>query len=217
MNVSRLSRRIASAAATVSVAATALVASPAAAEKASDEGTLTLPVTGAVALARPAAGFPLPTGARLVGTLNPDFTVAGDLLVPETAVPVRLLGLPRFGDTTATVRFVGTAPTQTTFAEDGTVSVTHTFRLEVPQLDADDLPDDELVKETCRSGEITATLHADSFDLFEPFPLDGTFTVPPFRGCGGSVFGLPGVRDLLMTELLSGPDNVLSVTVGPVS
>lgn len=218
MNVSPLGRRIASLAATGLVAVTALLAPPSGATTriGSEDGTLSIPVTGEVELDRPDVSFPLPSGTRLEGALNSDFTVAGDLLVPGTGVPVRLLDFPRVGDTTAEVRVVGTAPTETVFAEDGTVTVVHSFRLEVPRLDPDEGSDQDLVKETCRSGEIIATLHGEGFDLFEPFPLEGTFAVPSFRGCGTSVFGLPGVRDLFMTELLAG-SGTLRLTVGPFS
>ena len=218
MQISRIRTALGSVVTTALVAATTLFASlPASADVAAEEGTLTLPVTGEAHLAKRDTVLTLPAGAKMVGKLNPDFTVTGDLLIPDTTARMRIFGVPKLGDTTSTVRIVGTAPTQTTFDADGGVTVVNKVRIEIPRVSSDALPYVNVVRDTCRTGEITATLHGDTFDLFTPFPLEGSFTIPAFKQCGYSVFGLPAARDLLLTELLSGPDNTMSLMVGPVS
>ncbi|WP_110183063.1 hypothetical protein [Nocardioides solisilvae] len=222
MAFSRLGRRLVTTVTTAVVGALLAggapptAAAPPTLDTLASEDTLSLPVSGQVSLARAEASVPLPTGSRLHGELNPDFTLSGDLLVPPTTVPVRLAGTPHHGDATAEVRVVATAPTETVFADDGSVTVRHTFRLEVPAF-VPDASGTSVVNETCRTAPLTVALHGDRFDLFESFTLEGTFALPSFRGCGRSVLGLPGFRDLLMTDLLSGSDNTLSLTVGPLS
>lgn len=213
--------RLASVAAAGVVATTALAVAPQAtaaipAATAAAEGGIkvTLPISGEATIAKRDTTLHLPEGAQMVGELVGN-TVTGDLTIPPATAKMRILDIPKIGDTTSTVRIVGTAPAVTTLNPDGSVTVVNRFRIEIPRVSSDLLPSLNIVKETCRSKEITATLHGPKFELFAPFPLEGTFTIPKFEQCGWSFLGLPSARDLLLSELLSGPDNTMKLMAGP--
>lgn len=209
------------AAAAVVAGSTALIGAPASTAAVSTAGggtPVTLPVTGEAFLAKRNTTLHLPAGAKMVGTLAPDLTVTGELTIPETTAKMRILNIPKIGDTTSTVRIVGTAPTITKIdAKNGlAMTVTNKFRIELPRVSSDLLPKLNIVLPTCRTKEITATM-TGYFKLSGPSAISGTFDIPAFEKCGYSIFGLPSARDLLLTELISGPNNTMNLQVGPLS
>lgn len=176
---------------------------------------VTIPITGTSTLKKQNATLTLPAGGQMKGVLSGD-TVTGTMTIPTITAKLRIYGVPTFGDTTSTVKIVETKPAITKLEVDGSVRVTSTFRLELPKVSSDLFPGVNLVRPTCRTREISAVLTAAKFELFTPFPLAGTFAIPAFENCGYSLFGLPSPRDLLMTSLLSGPDNKMDLMAGPV-
>ncbi|WP_109510345.1 hypothetical protein [Nocardioides speluncae] len=205
-------RMLVTAAAAATIAGSTLVgAAPAQAA----DINVTIPITGTSTLKKQNATLTLPAGAKMTGVLSGD-TVTGSMTIPTITAKLRIFGVPTLGDTTSTVKIVETKPAVTKLEVDGSVKVTSTFRLELPKVTSDVLPSVNVVRPTCRTKEISAVLTAAKFDLFTPFALSGTFTIPAFEKCGYSLFGLPSGRDLLMTSLLSGPDNRMDLMAGPV-
>ncbi|WP_185994628.1 hypothetical protein [Nocardioides campestrisoli] len=193
------------------LALTTGVAAPSAAAADSDSGdTLTRLATGSATLAGGETSVRLPWGTRLEGTLNPDFSIDGGLHFSSTPFTVELPGA------TARVRFVTTDPGGTTADGEGAVVVRSGFAVQVTELFRDESPETNLVRETCTSGEVTATLTGSWADIFTPTTLAGDLTVPTFRRCGASFLNLPSARDALVSGLLAGPGSTLELSVAPV-
>ncbi|MGH1561956.1 hypothetical protein [Mumia sp. DW29H23] len=179
---------------------------------------VTLPITGNATVAKQGATLEIPEGAKLSGdfTFGPPISVVGDVDIPTIEAHIRLLGIPGLGDTTSTVKMVQTAPTAATVGTDGVVNVDLTFRLDVPRVSSDLLPFLNIVRSGCRTGEIKTTLHSTTpFSLTEPVTLAGEFTIPKFEGCGFKIGPTSG-RDLLLTSLLSGSGNTMTLQAGPI-
>ncbi|MBW9206894.1 hypothetical protein KV102_11085 [Mumia sp. zg.B53] len=179
---------------------------------------VTLPITGTATVAKQNATLQIPEGASLDGDFNfgPPITVVGDVNIPPIEAHIRLLGIPGLGDTTSTVKLVQTSPTAATVGEDGVVSVDLSFRLAVPRVSSDLLPFLNIVRSGCGTGEITTTLRSTTpFSLTEPVQLEGEYTIPKFQGCGYKIGPTSG-RDLLLTSLLSGSGNKMTLQAGPI-
>ena len=177
----------------------------------SDSGdTLTRLAAGSATLAGAEKTVRLPWGTRLEGTLNPDFSIDGGLHFSRTSFAVDLPGA------TARVRFVTTDPGGTTSDGEGAVVLRSAFAVQVTELFRDGSPETNLVRETCTSGEATATLTGAWADIFTPTTLTGELAVPTFRDCGPSFLNLPSTRDALVGGLLAGPGGTLELSVAPV-
>ncbi|QMW67167.1 hypothetical protein H4N58_04380 [Mumia sp. ZJ1417] len=179
---------------------------------------VTLPISGTTTVAKQNATLEIPEGAKLTGDFDfgPPISVVGDLSIPTIDAHIRLLGIPGLGDTTSTVKIVQTRKAAATVGNDGIVVVDVAFRLEVPRVSSDLLPFLNIVRSGCRTGEVTTTLRStEPFSLTEPANLVGEFTIPGFQGCGFKVGPTSG-RDFLLTQLLSGSGNQMSLKAGPI-
>ncbi|KAA1422747.1 hypothetical protein FE697_011310 [Mumia zhuanghuii] len=179
---------------------------------------VTLPITGTTTVAAQNATLTIPEGASLDGdfSFGPPISVVGDVNIPTINAQIRLLGIPGLGDTTSKVNLVQTGQTKASVGDGGIVNVDLTFRLDVPRVSSDLLPFINIVRSGCHTGEIKTTLHSTSpFSLTEPVSLEGEFTIPKFEGCGFKIGPTSG-RDLLLTSLLSGPGNTMSLKAGPI-
>lgn len=179
---------------------------------------VTLPITGNATVAKQNATLKIPDGAKLTGdfTFGPPATVVGDVDIPTIEAHIRLLGIPGIGDTTSTVKLVQTAPTVATVGNNGIVNVDLTFRLAVPRVSPDLLPFLNIVRGGCRTGQTKTTLHSTTpFSLTKPVELKGGFTIASFEGCGFKIGPTSG-RDLLLTRLLSGSGNTMTLQAGPI-
>ncbi|WP_262848639.1 hypothetical protein [Mumia quercus] len=179
---------------------------------------VTLPISGTATVAKQNATLVIPEGAQLTGDFDfgPPLSVVGDLTIPTIDARIRLLGIPGIGDTTSTVKIVQTRQATATVGTDGIVVVDVAFRLEVPRVSSDLLPFLNIVRSGCRTGEVTTTLRStEPFSLTEPANLVGEYTIPAFEGCGFKIGPTSG-RDFLLTQLLSGGGNQMSLQAGPI-
>jgi hypothetical protein len=87
------------------------------------------------------------------------------------------------------------------------LSTTTTFTLQVTDVHKDALPRINLVKPGCRTVRAsTLTLNNTTpVDLSKPITMVGTYTIPPFTGCG--------LLTPLLTLLLSGPGNTMTLNL----
>lgn len=201
---------------TAMVGTTALMATPAQAEEIPADYNIRKDVTGSATLAKRGMELNLPPGSKLHSRLNPDFTLSSRLVTPPSTVKMRIFDVPKIGDVTANVKIQGTQDSAGVLGANNSITVTNKFKITIPRISSDALPKVNIVKSTCSSGEITAELSGTYTDLLgAPFDVSGDFDIPAFKGCGFSLFGLPAARDLLLTEMLSGPDNTLNLTVSP--
>lgn len=220
MKNSRFRVRLAAAlSAVAALGATTFVAAPAHAEEIPPEYALVRDVTGSATIAKRGMHLDLPEGSKLYSKLNPDFSLQSKLITPESTVNLRIFDVPKLGDVIAKVKIQATedSMSQLDFAN-GTITTTNKFKITIPHLASALLPRVNLVKKTCASGEITAELSgsADNGDLLgSPINVSGEFEIPEFRGCGISLFGLPAARDALISSMLAGGGNTLSLTLTP--
>lgn len=223
MKSSRIHRRIAALIGVFAVVGTtALVAAPAQAAEAPPEGyPLVRDVSGTATIAKRGMELNLPEGSKLYSKLDlTTFTLQSKLITPQSTVKLRIFDVPTLGDVTAKVKIQGTADSVTTLGENGTVSAVNKFKITIPHLASDLAPRLNLVKSTCASGEITANLTGAAENgnpLADPINISGTFDIPDFRGCGISLFGLPSARDALISSMLAGSGNTLSLTLTPAA
>lgn len=222
MKHTRIRRRVAAIVGILAVAgSTALVAAPAQAETIPPEYNLVRDVTGSATIAKRGMELSLPEGSKLYSkvTLGEDGSLglASKLVTPPSTVKLRILDVPKLGDVTATVKIQSTADSISVLGP-GTISTTNKFKITIPRLSSDLAPRLNLVKSTCASGEITAELQGTYTDLFTaPITVAGQFDIPDFKGCGISLFGLPSARDALISSMLAGPGNSLSLTLTPAA
>lgn len=213
-----LRTRIAAIAAASTVAVGLIgVAAPANAEPIN----VTLPLSGSTTLAKQGAKITLPAGGSIVG----DFDLGdgatrptlsnGKLSIPEFSTKLQIKQLGPLGPTTSKVKIVPTKPINATVTADNYIEATTAFRINLTDVRSDILPFFSIAKPTCVSGEIPITLKStNKFSLTDTFNLEGTYNLPSFTKCGDGLFG--GAIDGLLTTLLSGPGNTLSLKAGPL-
>jgi hypothetical protein len=189
--------------------------------------TALLGATTAVAVAAPAQAAPIPINFNNVtGTTHlakPNVDVAVPRSTVQTQVDLEtgtVTGTANLADLTAklnlanligvtsTVRIVPVGGlTGTIDLAASKLSTTTSFTLSVIDVHLDAAPRINLVKSSCRTVRAsTLTLNNTTpVDLFQPITMVGTYTIPPFTGCG--------LLTPLLSLLLSGPNNTMTLNL----
>lgn len=200
--------------------ATTLVAAPAQAETIPPEYNLVRDVAGSATIAKRDMSLNLPEGSKLYSKLDfENFTLQSKLITPPSTVNLRIFDVPTLGDVIAQVKIQATQDSMSQLDfNTSSITTTNKFKITIPHLASAVAPKLNLVKKTCASGEITAELSgvAEGGNLLgDPITVSGEFEIPDFRGCGISFFGLPSARDALISSMLAGGGNTLSLTLTP--
>ncbi|HEY8526027.1 MAG TPA: hypothetical protein VIL48_13745 [Acidimicrobiales bacterium] len=133
--------------------------------------------------------------------------VVGDLSLPPASTFVNLVGLVPAARATFVMEPIGPAAGHVDLAG-GTFSVTSTFDIHVPEIDPLGLGLANLSTPTCKtSTPITVTM-SGPFNLDGASTFTGTFTIPPFQGCG--------LATTALNLLAPGPGNTFTATATPV-
>jgi hypothetical protein len=162
-------------------------------------------VTGTTFLAKPKVTAVIPQS-----TINTQIdlgtgTLTGQAHIPDLTVKMTLLNLV---PVTSTVSIVPAGDlTGTVDLANNKLSTTTRFSIAVRNVHLDATPGINLVPSGCRTrGTTSATLtNTTPIDLFNGTTVSGTYTVPSFTHCG--------LTTPLLTQLLSGPNNVLTLTL----
>lgn len=188
-------------------------------------------VTGTSTIAKTGDKLRLPKGAMLRAHLNlrKAKISKGSLEVPTITAHMNakipgldfLPGVP----TTAKVNMVQTAPITGKIFRRGpnkghVKTVAHT-RLAIPKVTLDVpipiLNGINIVQDTCTTDPFKIKMVSENkFSLNGKLHVKPTFTIPKFDKC--SIVNVPpfGLRNTLLTQLLSGPGNTLNLKIGPV-
>jgi hypothetical protein len=201
----RLPRRFLLAAATLALAAggAAISAQPASADPVINLNFAN--VTGTTFLAKPKVTAVIPQS-----TINTKLDLGtgqltGQAHISDITVHMALLNLVKV---TSTVSIVSAGDlTGTVDLAKGTISTTTSFTIAVRNVHLDAAPGINLVPSGCRTRKATsATLNNTTpIDLTNGTTVSGTYTVPSFTHCG--------LTTPLLTQLLAGPNNVLTLTL----
>ncbi|MEU4420909.1 hypothetical protein AB0F81_09795 [Actinoplanes sp. NPDC024001] len=162
-------------------------------------------VTGTTHLAKPNVDVAVPTSSVQTLIDLDTNTVTGSANLADLTAKMKLAHLI---GTTSTVKIVPVGGlTGTIDLGASKLSTTTTFTLQVVDVHQDAFPRINLVKQGCRTVRpSTLTLNNTSpVELFKPITMEGTYTIPPFKGCG--------LLTPLLTLLLSGPNNTMKLTL----
>jgi hypothetical protein len=202
--VGQLRRTLVTAATTLMVAAAgAAIAQPAHADTIFN---LNYPhTTGSTFLAKPKVTAPIPTSTVMIAADLDTGTLTGTAQISDLTVHLNLAGLV---GTTATVSIVPAGGLTGSFnLTTATITTTTRFTIAVRNVHLDATPGINLVPSGCRTRTPTsATLNNTTpLQVFGSTTVSGTYTVPGFTHCG--------LLTPLLTLLLSGPNNVLTLTI----
>jgi hypothetical protein len=162
-------------------------------------------VTGTTHLAKPDVDVAVPTSSVQTELDLETNTVTGSVNLADLTAKLKLAKLI---GVTSTVKIVPVGGlTGTIDLGASKLSTTSSFTLQVTDVHTDALPRVNLVKSGCRTVRpSTLTLNNTTpVELFQPITMVGTYTIPPFKGCG--------LLTPLLTLLLSGPDNTMTLTL----
>jgi len=207
--MNRLLRTRAARGATVTAFAgilTAVVAAttPAAASAAGTTVKVRYPVNGSTFLKAANATVPLGPGALRAKVNLSTGTVTASLNLPPATGSFTELGLI---PVTATVAFIQDGPTTGTVdLNTGAVTTTSTITLQITSLSVAGLP--VPVGPACESATpATVSLASQpGFSIVKGGTVSGTYTVPPFAGCG--------LITPVLNLTITGPGNTISLTLG---
>jgi hypothetical protein len=162
-------------------------------------------VTGSTYLAKPKVTAQIPqstvtsklnlTTGQLTGQANiADITVHMKLinLIPVTST----VSIVPAGDLTGTVDFTA-----------GKLTTTTKFTVAIRNVHLDATPGINLVPSGCKTRTSTTAVLTNTtpIDIFNGTTVSGTYTLPSFTHCG--------LTTVLLTQLLSGPNNVMTLTL----
>jgi hypothetical protein len=189
--------------------------------------TALLGAAAAITVAAPAQAAPIPVnfnnvaGTTHLGKPNIDVTVPTSSVQTEVELETNTvtgsadladltakLNLVHLVGVTSTVRIVPVGGlTGTIDLGASKLSTTMRFTLQVIDVHQDAVPRINLVRPGCRTVRAsTLTLNNTTpVDLFQPITMVGTYTIPPFTGCG--------LLTPLLSLLLSGTDNTMTLTL----
>ena len=188
-------------------------------------------VRGTATIAKTGDTLQLPKGAKLTSNLVlPGGKIRkGRLEVPTITAHMnaKIPGLEFLPPvpTTAKVRMVQTRNIRGRVIQKGKNrghmrAVAHT-RLAVPKVTLDVplpiLDGINIVQKTCTTEPFKITmLSTNKLNLNKKIKVNATYTIPKFDGC--SIVNVPpfGLRNSLLTQLLSGPGNTLKLQIGPL-
>ncbi|BAL88499.1 hypothetical protein AMIS_32790 [Actinoplanes missouriensis 431] len=160
-------------------------------------------VTGTTHLAKPNVDVTVPTSSVKTMIDLDTKTVTGSVNLSDLTAKLKLANLI---GVTSTVKIVPVGDLSGTIDLGASkLSTTSKFTLQVTNVHKDALPKLNLVKKGCRTVRpSTLTLNNTSpVELFKPITMEGTYTIPPFTGCG--------LLTPLLTLLLSGPNNTMKL------
>jgi hypothetical protein len=162
-------------------------------------------VTGTTHLAKPNVDVAVPASSVQTQLDLETNTVTGNANLADLTAKLKLANLI---GVTSTVKIVPVGGlTGTIDLSASKLSTTTRFTLQVVDVHQDAAPRINLVKPSCRTVRAsTLTLNNTTpVDLFQPITMVGTYTIPPFTGCG--------LLTPLLTLLLSGPDNTMTLNL----
>lgn len=162
-------------------------------------------VTGTTYLAKPKINVAVPTSTVQTQLDLETNTVTGSVNLANLTARMKLAKLI---GVTSTVKIVPVGGlTGTVDLGASKLTTTTSFTLQVVNVHQDALPRINLVKPGCRTVRASKlTLNNTTpVKLFQPITMVGTYTIPPFTGCG--------VLTPLLSLLLSGPDNKMTLTL----
>jgi hypothetical protein len=162
-------------------------------------------VTGTTHLAKPNVDVAVPTSSVQTQVDLETNTVTGTANLANLTAKLNLANLI---GVTSTVKIVPVGGlTGTIDLGASKLSTTTRFTLQVIDVHLDAAPRINLVKSSCRTVRAsTLTLNNTTpVDLFQPITMVGTYTIPPFTGCG--------ILTPLLSLLLSGPNNTMTLTL----
>ena len=160
-------------------------------------------VTGTTYLAKPKINVAVPTSTVQTQLNLDNNTVTGSVNLADLTAKMKLAKLI---GVTSTVKIVPVGGlTGTIDLGASKLSTTTKFTLQVVNVHQDNLPRINLVKPGCRTVRAsTLTLNNTTpVALFQPITMVGTYTIPPFTGCG--------LLTPLLSLLLSGPNNKMTL------
>jgi len=162
-------------------------------------------VTGTTHLAKPNVDVAVPTSSVQTQLDLETNTVSGSANLADLTAKLKLAHLI---GVTSTVKIVPVGGlTGTIDLGASKLSTTTRFTLQVIDVHQDAVPRINLVKPSCRTVRpSTLTLNNTTpVDLFQPITMVGTYTIPPFTGCG--------LLTPLLSLLLSGPNNTMTLNL----
>jgi hypothetical protein len=195
---------------TLMLATTALLGAAAAVAVAAPAQAAPIPinfnnVTGTTHLAKPNVDVDVPTSSVQTQVDLETNTVTGTANLANLTAKLNLANLI---GVTSTVKIVPVGGlTGTIDLGASKLSTTTRFTLQVVDVHLDVAPRINLVKSNCRTVRAsTLTLNNTTpVDLFQPITMVGTYTIPPFTGCG--------ILTPLLSLLLSGPNNTMTLNL----
>lgn len=198
-------------AAVVSLVASLGVASVASAQGIALSGT----VSGSLTLKKLNQSVAFPSGSTFSATITPttgtNATLSGNVSVPTFTSTLSLVGLPVAN---ATLQLVPTEPVSGTVTglgtSTGTISATTAANINLLSLNPTLTPFINLVTPGCTTSSpvvFPLSYSGPLNSLTSPLTFTGTVTIPPLTHCG--------LLTPILTGLMSGPGNQVSLTLTP--
>jgi hypothetical protein len=162
-------------------------------------------VTGTTFLAKPMVTAAIPQSTIKTQIDLGNGTFKGQASIPDITVKLRLLNIINI---TSTVAIVPAGDlTGTLDLANSKLSTTTTFSIRIKNVHLDAAPGINLVTPGCQTIKTTSATLTNStpIDLFNGTTVSGTFSTPAFVHCGQTT--------ALLTILLSGPNNVLTLNL----
>ena len=130
--------------------------------------------------------------------------IAGSVNLPAASTTMSIAGLPLV-KVTQKVEQVGQVTGS--LDEANNVTVTQKFNIRITRVEALGIPVN-LVPSTCiTSTPVSAVLTGKIGGLFDPYTLNGTYTIPKFKDCG--------LNTLVLNLAIPGAGNTLKATFSP--
>jgi hypothetical protein len=164
-------------------------------------------VTGTTFLAKPMVTAAVPKSTIKTQIDLDKGTLTGQAMIPDLTVKLNLFNIIHI---TSTVAIVPAGDlTGTVDLANSKLSTTTNFTIAVKNVHLDNAPAINLVTPGCKTAKTTsATLtNSSPIDLVNGTMVSGTFSTPAFVHCGPTTG--------LLTILLSGPNNVLTLNLKP--
>lgn len=189
----------------VAVVAVATVVSGSAAASASNTISLTYPVSGSTYVAAPGATLPLGPGT-LASTVNlKTGKLTATITLPNATGSFKELGLI---PVTATAQLINDGKTTGTVdVNTGAVSTTSKITMKLISLSVAGIP--VPLGSSCETSTpvVVGLTSQPGFSVLNGGVVSGTYTLPSFANCG--------LATLLINLTLPGPNNTISLTLGP--